>query len=163
MAGRGERKEKGKRKREGEREKEGEEEEEKEGSKGPQCATNVLAWAPPAQLLEPLAATEDGQALESAGVLPAPHHAVPAELPTAQLFLNIYILLSFFHLWPLPCLKLSLEDGVFMCCAREAVLQGTASQRLMDTRTYPHLSAAFPHGTGMIFLSIIKKGQAVRR
>lgn len=124
----------------------------------PQCAS--VAWAPPAQLLEALAATEDGQALESARALPAPHHVVPAELPTAKLFLNIYMLFSLFHSWPLPYPKLCLEDGVFMCCTREAVLQ---SQHLMYTRTYPHLSATFPHGAGMVFLSIMKKGRGARR
>lgn len=88
----------------------------KEGSKGPQCATNVLAWAPPTQLLEPLTATEDGQALESAGALPAPHHAVPAELPTAQLFLNIYIIVILPSMAPAMSEAVPGRRSVYVLC-----------------------------------------------
>lgn len=126
----------------------------------PQCH-KYSGLGSPAQLLEALAATEDGQALQSAHALPALHHVVPAELPTVTLFLSICIYYS--RARSLPYLKLCLEDGVFMCCAREAVLQGTSSQCLMYTQTYPHLSAAFPQGTGMVFLSIIKKNRDARR
>lgn len=93
MAGRRERKGKRKRKGKGKRK-------EKGVKDRPQCATNVRVWAPPAQLLEPLAATEGGQALESARALPALLHVVPAELPTAELFLNIYIILILPYMVP---------------------------------------------------------------